>query len=583
MRIFVSVKISKMEEEKKLVPFRLCTLLDEYSWGSEEWHLADLGWRDTAVRDGIAVALDALPPHLQEEPLSQLKNNDTPYIDTARDVINANIPERLRAEAAAVAARQRDPSPELAAIQGANARQAQKVRTLYGQMMMPVALRQILPTGVIGLFALLMLMLLISTDDSRIFNASSTWVQDVVLPFLKKAPTSKQHISMLRWSSVAVALFFFVVAVFFSQLDYINMFTQIMCAVWLGGGGTIMVFGLYTRFGNTVGAWCSIVFGCGFSLLGLILQRTWAASVVPVLASHGWTEGVFRFFAKLAEPLNPWVDWSFGFNSGESTLEQALQLFREKFFMNSTEIYGISMVLSVAAYCLGSWIALKCGWCQMFNLDMPQRPNQVDTPEDMEVTDISVIENVIYIEPTEVRTGNEAELSVKMKNAVKAEGFGFDLYLPDGLTFKTDVDGFPEAYLSTLRTTARKTNTFESVIRPDGALRVMAASTNGSIISGNDGEVATVKILVDSDVTPGVLPIILRQIAISDSDARSYDFDEVKSYVTVLDGTLDIQSVYTSRQTRPADNHIYNLQGQRVSSPSAPGIYVKNGRKFVVR
>lgn len=52
MRIFVSVKISKMEEEKKLVPFRLCTLLDEYSWGSEEWHLADLGWRDTVVRDG---------------------------------------------------------------------------------------------------------------------------------------------------------------------------------------------------------------------------------------------------------------------------------------------------------------------------------------------------------------------------------------------------------------------------------------------------------------------------------------------------------------------------------------------------
>ena len=202
---------------------------------------------------------------------------------------------------------------------------------------------------------------------------------------------------------------------------------------------------------------------------------------------------------------------------------------------------------------------------QMFNLNMPQRPTHPDTPEDMDLTDISVIENVIYIEPTEVRTGNEAELSVKMKNAVKAEGFGFDLYLPDGLTFKTDVDGFPEAYLSTLRTTARKTNTFESVIRPDGALRVMAASTNGSIISGNDGEVATVKILVDSDVTPGVLPIILRQIAISDSDARSYDFDEVKSYVTVLDGTLDIQSVYTSRQTRPADNHIYNLQVVRRS------------------
>ncbi len=313
-------------------------------------------------------------------PLSQLRNNDTPYIDAARNVINDNIPDSLRAEADAIkeaTERHREdesvevpkPSPELAAIQGANAKQAQKVRTLYGQMLMPVALRQILPTGIIGLFALLMLMLLISTDDSRIFNASSTWVQDVILPFYKKAPDSRHHIALLRWSSVAVALFFFVVAVFFSQLDYINMFTQIMCAVWLGGGGTVMVFGLYSRFGNIVGAWCSIFFGCGFSLVGLILQRTWSAHVIPVLASHGWTEGVFRFFAKLASPFNPWVDWSFGFNSGESTLEQALQLFREKFFMNSTEIYGISMVLSVAAYCLGSWIALKCGWCRPFNLD----------------------------------------------------------------------------------------------------------------------------------------------------------------------------------------------------------------------
>ena len=311
-------------------------------------------------------------------PLSQLKNNDTRFIDAARARINANIPENLRAEADAIMAAQKlretdpsvpTPSAELAAVQGENAKEAQKVRTLYGQMMLPVTLRQILPTGVIGLFALLMLMLLISTDDSRIFNASSTWVQDVVLPFLKKPPTSRQHIAMLRWSSVAVALFFFVVAVFFSQLDYINMFVQIMCAVWLGGGGTIMVFGLYSRFGNSVGAWCSIVFGCGFSLFGLIMQRTWSAHVVPVLNSNGWTESVFRFFAKLAEPLNPWVDWSFGFNSGESTLEQAVQLFREKFFMNSAEIYFLSMVLSVIAYCTGSFIAIKLGRREVFNLD----------------------------------------------------------------------------------------------------------------------------------------------------------------------------------------------------------------------
>lgn len=313
-------------------------------------------------------------------PLSQLKNLDTQYIDLARGHINANLSPELQAEADAIAAAKAaaamdptvevpDPSPELALAQGANAKQAQKVRTLYGQMMMPMALRKILPRGLAGLFGLLMLMLLISTDDSRIFNASSTWVQDVVLPFMKKPPTSKQHIMILRLASLAVAVFFFVVAIFFSQLDYINMFTTIMCAIWLGGGGTVMVFGLYSRFGNTVGAWCSIIFGSGFSLLGLIAQRTWSGSIIPVLSSHGWVEAWFNFFAKAAKPFNPWIDWSYGLNSHESTYEQALQHFMEKFPMNSQEIFFISMILSVASYCLGSWIAIKCGKYELFNLD----------------------------------------------------------------------------------------------------------------------------------------------------------------------------------------------------------------------
>ena len=391
-------------------------------------------------------------------PLSQLKNNDTPYIDAARDAINANIPDSLKPEAelirVATERRKTDPSveiptpsPELAAVQGENAKQAQKVRTLYGQMMLPVTLRQILPTGVIGLFGLLMLMLLVSTDDSRIFNASSTWVQDVILPFRKKPLTSKQHIAYLRWSAVAVALFFFVVAVFFSQLDYIAMFTQIMCAVWLGGGGTIMVFGLYSRFGNIVGAWGSIIFGSGFSLFGLIMQRTWSAHVIPLLASHGWTEGVFHFFAKLAKPLNPWVDWSFGFNSGESSLEQALQLFREKFFMNSTEIYGLSMVLSLIAYCLGSWIALKAGWCKPFNLDkMLHRGEYADEAEKARVAargkvKVSILQRIVGIDSEYTRGDKIIAWSVFVYSICYRLGLAFLLVF-----FWNTVSPWPKAW-----------------------------------------------------------------------------------------------------------------------------------------
>lgn len=41
-----------MEEEKKLYPLRFCSLLDTYSWGDDEFKLADLGYRDSLIHDG---------------------------------------------------------------------------------------------------------------------------------------------------------------------------------------------------------------------------------------------------------------------------------------------------------------------------------------------------------------------------------------------------------------------------------------------------------------------------------------------------------------------------------------------------
>ena len=39
-------------EEKKLYPFKFCTLQDEYIWGTDEFKLADLGYRDSLIREG---------------------------------------------------------------------------------------------------------------------------------------------------------------------------------------------------------------------------------------------------------------------------------------------------------------------------------------------------------------------------------------------------------------------------------------------------------------------------------------------------------------------------------------------------
>ncbi len=226
----------------------------------------------------------------------------------------------------------------------------QEFRSLYYQMMMPTLLRQVFPPVLIALFTLLMIMLLLSTDDSRIFNASSTIVQDVIMPFKKEAMPVKQHISALKFCSLGVTVFFFIVSLFFAQLDYINMFVTIMCAVWLGAAGPIMIGGLYTKFGTTCGAWCALIFGSGLSVLGLFFQRNWAAQIYPWLDRMGYASPVGTFLETVSSPFNPYVAW---------TMDPI------KFPINSMEIYFMSMVLGVIAYITGSLVTYK----EPFNLD----------------------------------------------------------------------------------------------------------------------------------------------------------------------------------------------------------------------
>ena len=276
---------------------------------------------DAVHREKITTAVAALPPvkhEIGKDPkLSQSQNLETRYFDVVRKELGDSPEGRF---------------------------QFQQFRTLYQQQMMPVVTSKIFPVGLFGLFCLLMIMLLISTDDSRIFNATGCIVQDVILPFWKKQISPKHHILLLRLTALGVTLFFLVVALFFSQMDYINMFTTIMCAFWLGGAGPIMVFGLYTRFGNLTGAWCSIIFGSGTSLLGLIFQRNWAQSIYPALERWGYVENLDNILIAASKPFNPWIVW---------------RMDAVKFPINSFEIFFISMILAIGTYIIGSYLTYK--------------------------------------------------------------------------------------------------------------------------------------------------------------------------------------------------------------------------------
>lgn len=284
---------------------------------------------DKQLKSRLEAGFSALPKHNhiigKDKPLSQTDNLDTPYMDAAKTVLEKELPEN-----------------------GSSV--FQKFRTLYHQMMMPVALRNIFPTGIIGLFCLLMIMLMLSTDDSRIFNASSAIIQDLIIPFRKTPLTPEQHLKLLRLGSLAVSVIFFLCSLFFAQIDYIRMFTTIMVAIWTSGGGSVVLFGLYSRFGTTAGAYAALVFGSGTTITGILIQRNWADIVYPFLEAHDLVEPVGKFFETVSSPFAPYIVWKIN---------------PYKFPMSSYELMLIANIMGISAYVIASLLTYK----EPFNLD----------------------------------------------------------------------------------------------------------------------------------------------------------------------------------------------------------------------
>lgn len=301
---------------------------------------------DDNVRTKIVDATHAMPPlkHTvgKDEPYSQKSNPDTPYLNAAESSLK-------QAAEAQITAAKADKN-EANQIRGRHSAIFQQFKTMYYQMMTPTVLRKKLPIGMMGLFVLLMVMLMISTDDSRVFNASSTLVQDVVMPLRKRPFEKTEHLWWLRGMSVAVCVFFFIVSIFFVQLDFINMFINIMCALWLGAAGPIMIGGLYTRWGTTTGAFCALILGSGTSLTGLLCQINWAKHIYPFLQNHGYLDNVELIFAFVNRFCSPIVVW---------------EMSDEKFPINSFEIYFMAMVLGCVAYTIGSLLTCR----KPYNLD----------------------------------------------------------------------------------------------------------------------------------------------------------------------------------------------------------------------
>ena len=152
-----------------------------------------------------------------------------------------------------------------------------------------------------------------------------------------------------------------------------------------------------------------------------------------------------------------------------------------------------------------------------------------------ENTDVSTIENVVYITPFTASAGTEISLSINMKNTAAIRGFQFDLYLPNGMTAVKSSKGRIQGTLSEGRLPDEDEHDLTFSEQPDGAIRFLCSSQYDETFTGTDGEIATLAVKVDAGMAAGDYPILLKDITLTETDITVfYATDIVESTVTIV-------------------------------------------------
>lgn len=141
------------------------------------------------------------------------------------------------------------------------------------QMLMPIAVAHLLPTGVKGIFCAILLMGIFGGDATHLHSWGSIFVQDVIVPLRKRPFGPKQHLFILRCSIVGVAIFAFLFGISFHQTEYISMWWSVTQSIFVGGAGAAIIGGLYWKKGTAAGAWVAFFTGSVLSTGGIIARQ----------------------------------------------------------------------------------------------------------------------------------------------------------------------------------------------------------------------------------------------------------------------------------------------------------------------
>ena len=154
------------------------------------------------------------------------------------------------------------------------------------QLRVPMVLNYLLPVGLKGAFAAIMLAAAITCHNTYMHSWGSIFIQDVVMPIRKKPFEPREHLKYLKLSILGVGITIYILSIVFQQTEKIFLFLNISGAIFVGGSGAAIIGGLYWRKGTTPAAWAAMITGALTASLNILLKQT--ITGYPINGQWGW-------------------------------------------------------------------------------------------------------------------------------------------------------------------------------------------------------------------------------------------------------------------------------------------------------
>ena len=149
-------------------------------------------------------------------------------------------------------------------------------------------------------------------------------------------------------------------------------------------------------------------------------------------------------------------------------------------------------------------------------------------------TDISKLDNAIYVAPFTVRVGDNKQMDSCLKNAEAATAYVFDLVLPEGITVAKNSNGKYIEELSDRHDDHTRTFNYKG----DNTYSLSTLSGNSEQLTGNDGPIRLVTIAASDNMAEGNYAIDIKNASYSKPDGTLVSLPNTRVLIKVEDYVL---------------------------------------------